>query len=150
MPSSCSHVCRRPMDLTEISSEQGWGHSAGVFFETSEGSSTLDHIKPMSNEFGIRGRRPTYKFGRNGPHSNEALPEIGEGSFTVAEKTLAKAQSASKADRNMSADMQSCAFGPGYCQSRKTWQLIAHSCCAVGPGLSRSQNGVASSKTGGA
>ena len=49
----------------------------------SETLSALDHIKPMSNEFGIRGRIPRYKLGRYGPHSNDALFASPPGSAKI-------------------------------------------------------------------
>ena len=49
----------------------------------SETLSALDHIKPMSNEFGIRGRIPRYKLGRYGPHSNDALFASPPGSAEI-------------------------------------------------------------------
>ena len=81
-----------------------------VLFEMSEGSSALDHIKPMSNEFGIRGRMPTYRFGRYGPHSNDALLGIRKSSI-VAGNALVKAQSTSRMAGNIAEYSQPCDFG---------------------------------------
>lgn len=57
---------------------------SSLLFEMSVGSSIFDHIKPISNEFGIRGRMPRYKLGRYGPHSNDALSGLTSPSDVVA------------------------------------------------------------------
>jgi hypothetical protein len=48
----------------------------------------MDHIKPMSNEFGIRGRMPKYRLGRYGPHSNDMLLETDRPSDVVGNASL--------------------------------------------------------------
>ena len=62
------------------------------------GSSALDHIKPISNDIGIRGRMPTYRLGRYGPHSSDALLEFGSSSDVVGNAST-KAQSKSRIAR---------------------------------------------------
>ena len=66
----------------------------------SEGLSTLDHIKPISNEFGIRGRMPRYRLGRYGPHSNDALFDV-DGPSDVFGNASTKAQKMSRVSGNM-------------------------------------------------
>lgn len=71
-----------------------------VLLEISEGLSALDHIRPISNEFGIRGRMPRYRFGRYGPHSNDALLEIDSPSDFTRRAPI-KAQNMSRMSGNM-------------------------------------------------
>lgn len=71
-----------------------------VLLEISEGLSALDHIRPISNEFGIRGRMPRYRLGRYGPHSNDALLEIDSPS-DVARRAPIKAQNMKRMSGNM-------------------------------------------------
>ena len=66
----------------------------------SEGSSALDHIKPISKEFGIRGRMPRYRLGRYGPHSNDALLEVDSLSDVVANASI-KGQKLSRMNANI-------------------------------------------------
>ena len=56
-----------------------------VLFEISDGLSALDHIQPIINDFGIRGRMPRYKLGRYGPHSNDALFEVDSPSNIIVQ-----------------------------------------------------------------
>lgn len=74
--------------------------SGCVLFKISEGSSALDHIKPISNEFGIRGRMPRYRFGRYGPHSNDALLDVDRSSRVVGNASI-KVQNMSRMSGNM-------------------------------------------------
>ena len=60
----------------------------------------MDHIKPISNEFGIRGRIPRYRLGRYGPHSNDALLEIDSPSDVVANASI-KVQNMSRISGNI-------------------------------------------------
>jgi hypothetical protein len=60
----------------------------------------LDHIKLISNEFGIRGRIPRYRLGRYGPHSNDALPEVDSPSDVVANASI-KAKNMNRISGNM-------------------------------------------------
>lgn len=60
----------------------------------------MDHIKPISNEFGIRGRMPRYRLGRYGPHSNDALLEVDSPSDVVANASI-KVQNMSRISGNI-------------------------------------------------
>ena len=62
----------------------------------------LDHSSPVNSDFGKRGRTPKYKFGRYGPHNNDAFEaawtedrsEGGTSATTnVMQKMLAKRDS---------------------------------------------------------
>lgn len=82
-----------------------------VLFEISEGLSALDHIRPISNDFGIRDRMPRYRLGRYGPHSNDALlcvdgpsDVIGNGNASI------KAQNMSRMSCTMARYRQPCIF----------------------------------------
>ena len=78
-----------------------------VLFEISEGLSALDHIKPISNEFGIRGRIPRYKLGRYGPHSSDALLEVDTSSDVVGNASI-KAQILSRMSSNIARCTWAC------------------------------------------
>jgi len=80
-----------------------------ILFEISRGLSALDHIKPISNEFGIRGRMPRYRLGRYGPHSNDALLEVHSPS-DVAGNASIKAQNMSRLDDSIARYSRPCIF----------------------------------------
>jgi len=75
----------------------------------SGGLSALAHIKPISNEFGIRGRMPRYRLGRYGPHSNDALLEVDSPSDVVANASI-KVQNMSRISGNIAKVYFMCGF----------------------------------------
>lgn len=60
----------------------------------------MDHINPISSEFGIRGRIPRYRLGRYGPHSNDELLQVGSSSDTAGNASI-RAQNTSRTSSNM-------------------------------------------------
>ena len=84
----------------------------------------MDHIKPISNEFGIRGRMPRYKLGRYGPHSNDALLKVDSPSDVVANASV-MVQNMSRISGNIVSysqgvlHVQLCVFKSGFARAAR-------------------------------